>query len=104
MQEEQYWVTINQDSSTLVKKVQATAQEICDIDARLQFVIDDSFSFTKNHRRLAERFKLQIQHQLHDSILYRLVIEDIYICVICLLGLVQVNGSGVIDGWQVLAD
>lgn len=102
MQEEENWRMIERDSASVFDVLEATTEEICEIDARLQFVIKQSFSFTRLQSNLAQKFELKLQHHVHDCILYRLLIEDLHICTFCLLGIVQSFGLDVVEGWEVL--
>lgn len=93
---------VDQEPVAVVDALEDAAKKICEYDARLQFVVKQSFYFTRFQSRLAERFKLKIQHHVHDCVLYHLLIEDIYVCVFGLLGITQKFCGGVADVWPVL--
>lgn len=101
---ESYELTIHQDSFGVVDKLEDMAQEICAVDARLQFITRESFSFTKLQLELARKYSLKIEYHSHDLILYSLLIQDIHVCVFVLLEILHLLQFVAIGEWMVLVD
>lgn len=97
-------VMIHQDSFAVLDKLEDMAQEICAIDARLQYCVRESFSFTKHQMELAEKYSLRIQHHVHDLIIYSMMILDIHVCASVLLGILRVTKFVSMEEWTILID
>lgn len=104
IQQEPIWVTMHQDPSPVVDKLEEMVNKSSNSDARLQYFVKESFFFTQFHNEIAEKYSIKVHHHIHDRVLYRILIEDIYVCTFVLLSIFQITNFVVLDEWVVLAN
>lgn len=101
-QDERSQRTIQRDNNHVADKLEEKVKSFSRVDARLQFFVPDSFSFSDIQRQWAEDFSLRLNHHIHDCVLYRLLIDDLYVCVFVLLELFNIYNYVVLEEWDVL--
>lgn len=104
IQGEQYLRTVFQDPDGVADRVEDKISWLCSVDARLQYFVRESFSFTDLQKKEAEKHSLKIQHHVHDCVIYRMLIDDIYVCVFVLLQVLQLSRRVYFDEWMVLVN
>lgn len=102
IQDERNERTIHRDLDEVADQLEAKVKSISSVDARLQFFAPDSFSFTDIQRQWADQLSLRIQHHVHDCVLYRMLIDDVYVCVFVLFELLRLYSKVVLEECDVL--
>lgn len=96
--------TVPQDKPQVADRLQDLAKSICRRDPRLQFVVETSFELTPVQRQIADELGVRVAHHVHDLVLYRLMIEDIHVCVVVLLEILKASNVIIEEEWKVLID